>query len=132
MITTVFNVKSIILLNGEGVRSSFSFKKIIFSQENCYLAFEHQEEVYAYKLSIIDEKVFLDPIDDNDNCKISKLLSLCIKQCDQRHWAVGISYNETSSANSISTRFKISNHDQPLDILPFLLQTGANSIEISP
>lgn len=132
MITNVYNVKSIILLNGEGTRSSFSFKKIIFSQENCYLAFEHQGEVYAYKLSIVDEEVFLDPLDDNDNSILSKILSSNIKQDVQRYWAVGISYNETSSQNSTSTRFKISNHDQPLDILPFLLQTGVNSIEISP
>lgn len=132
MITNVYNVKSIILLNGEGKRNSFFFKKIVFSQEDCYLAFEHRSEVYAYKLNIVDGKVYLDPINDNDSSKISKILLTNIKKADQRYWAVGISFNETITQNSISTRFKISNHDQPLDILPYLLQTGVNSIEITP
>lgn len=86
--------------------------------------------MYVYKLSIVNDDVFLDQIDEDDTNLLLKILSFSIKKSTQRHWAVGISYNETYSQNTLSTRLKISNHDQPMDILPYLLQSGMNSIEI--
>ncbi|MCY9698317.1 hypothetical protein [Paenibacillus alginolyticus] len=128
MLPKVYNVKSIILLSEKGERDCYSFERIIFETESCYLVFKHDSEFYVYKLNLAENQLFMDPAEIEYIEQLSKTLSIDIKQDNLRHWAVGISYNETSSENKISTLFKISNQDQPLDILPFLLQTGEDSI----
>ncbi|BCG60450.1 hypothetical protein [Paenibacillus sp. URB8-2] len=128
MLPKVYNVKTIILLSENGHRESYSFEKLVFEKECCYLLFKKNYEFYVYKLYLADNQVFLDPAEDELTDALSKTFCKNIKNGPLRHWAIGISYNETTSKNKTSTQFKISNQDQPLDILPFLLQMGEDAI----
>ncbi|MFC0211378.1 hypothetical protein ACFFK0_02760, partial [Paenibacillus chartarius] len=52
------------------------------------------------------------------------------KSPEEEYWAVGISYNTSQNANGVISEFTISN-ERPLDILPYIIQTGAEHVFFS-
>lgn len=131
MVKKIYNVKSIVLINSKENKLIVKFEKLLFYNENCFISFNINGLNYIFKVILIEEDVYLDPVSDEELILISNIITTETMRFSERMWAVGISYNEFSGPDFCSTRFKISNNNKPIDILPYLLQTGEHSIDFS-
>ncbi|TDF95457.1 hypothetical protein [Paenibacillus piri] len=136
MIPKVSKVDSIILADNMG-QAAYKFKKIIFHKDRQYLLL-HQEDNFQLLRTRYDDG-FLKLIEVS-NKEYQELKDLGWLDFDQpnhnfnsnREFSVtGICFNRLGNESSMIIEYKSSSIEKPLDILPYIVQTGAEHVFFS-
>lgn len=137
MIPKVQNVESIIIRNHSDQQSIFKFRRVVFYNDHQYVFLDRPDcskilkAVYkSGSLLLVDvtEDEYIDlnlhvQWPHSDSCRESI-------HTNEEYWVVGISFNKYESENRFYSEFKISD-EKPLDILPFIVQTGVENVIFS-
>lgn len=137
MIPKVRNVESIIIRNHTNEQSIFKFRKVVFYNDNQYVLLYRSDCSKILKAVYKDGFLLLVDITEDEY----KELGLHFQWLYCSSWrltrgtveeyrVVGISFNKYESQNRYYSEFKISD-EKPLDILPFIVQTGVENVIFS-
>ncbi|KIL35624.1 hypothetical protein SD70_32040 [Gordoniibacillus kamchatkensis] len=137
MIPKVRSVESLILSNQSSEQFIFQFNKLIFLRNAQYLFLQQKECRKILKIKYCDGGLKLIGISRDEYTDLKDHIhwshndtSEISKSPEEEYWAVGISYNTSQNANGVISEFTISN-ERPLDILLYIIQTGAEHVFFS-
>ncbi len=137
MISKVISVETLILSNELSNQIAVRFRKILFHKGSQYLLVEQQEHWKILKAKYVEGALKLIGIskDEYKNLQshfhwLNHEIERDLIYSEEVYWALGISFNKLASKNSTVSEFKISN-GKPLDILPYILQTGDGHVFFS-
>ncbi|MGG1554091.1 hypothetical protein [Paenibacillus ferrarius] len=137
MIPKVHNVTTVILENQYAEQSAFTFVRVIFYHDLPYV-FLQQFGFIKVLRAVYEKKVLrlIEP-DHADIQEISSILENDLVNneisptCNEEYWVTGVSFNKTESQSQMNCEFKIASVEKPLDLLPYLIQTGAEHVLFS-
>ncbi|CAM4038252.1 hypothetical protein COLU111180_20450 [Cohnella lubricantis] len=133
MIPKVRSVESLILANKSSEQFAVRFRKIIFHKDAQFLILQREEEQQVMKIKSCNGTVkLIEPIKEELDAIIDYFhegyaqTSPDLKLTEE-YWVVGISFNKVENKGDYSTEFMISG-EKPIDILPYIVQTGAEHV----
>ncbi|MFH5181444.1 hypothetical protein ACHHV8_01665 [Paenibacillus sp. TAB 01] len=136
MIPKVRNVETVILENQLSEQSAFKFKSVIFHKYIQYVLLQQNASYRILKTTYVDKDLKLigpsyEEISDltEDLVKSGINLEMILLEPDLEYWVVGISFNKSVNPCRMNIEFKLS--EKPLDILPYIVQTGADHVLFS-
>jgi len=137
MIPKVQNVESIIIRNHLDEQSIFKFHRVVFYNDNQYVLLYRSDCSKILKSVYRAGFLLLVDITEDEYKELGLHFQWLHSSCwrasrhtDEEYWVVGISFNKYESENRFYSEFKISDK-KPLDILPFIVQTGAENVIFS-
>lgn len=136
MIPKVRSVESLILTNHSSEQFTVRFRKIIFHKDAQFLILQKAEEHYIMKIKSCNGTVKLIESTKEEFDELVGFLregyekSSSAPDLAEEFWVVGISFNRVENNNGCSSEFIISG-EKPIDILPYIVQTGAEHVFFS-
>ncbi|GKS09833.1 hypothetical protein YDYSY3_08330 [Paenibacillus chitinolyticus] len=137
MIPKVQNVESIIIRNHSDEQSIFKFHKVVLYNDNQFVLLYRSDCSKILKAVYKDGFLLLVDITEDEYKELGLHFQWMLCSCwrlsrrtDVEYWVVGISFNKCESENLFYSEFKISD-EKPLDILPFVVQTGVENVIFS-
>lgn len=136
MVPKVKTVESLIISNKLLEQLVCRFRKIIFYKDAQYLLLQLNDHWKILKtkdncgeLNLIE--IGCKEYDDlKDQIEyLHDKVPISLTETEEEYWVVGISFNRLQNECSITSEFKIS--EKPLDILPYIIQTGAEYVFFS-
>ncbi|ASS68154.1 MULTISPECIES: hypothetical protein [Paenibacillus] len=137
MIPKVRSVESLILTNQSSDQFVAQFRKIIFHNGAQFLILQRNDKQKVLKIKCCDDAVKLigpkkeefEELIDYFREGHTKTQASPIDS-DEEYWVIGISFNKVETKGGLSLEFKISD-EKPIDILPYIIQTGAEHVFFS-
>ncbi|KZS47055.1 hypothetical protein AWU65_14535 [Paenibacillus glucanolyticus] len=136
MIPKVSNVDLLILADNAG-QEIYKFKKVIFHKDTQYLLLLQQEGYKILKTRYDAKHLKLIEISNEEFQQLRDLRLLDFDQPERDHESIGefmvtgISFNKQGNEGGMLVEFKIASIERPLDILPYIVQTGAEHVFFS-
>ncbi|WP_173189707.1 hypothetical protein [Paenibacillus alginolyticus] len=136
MIPKVSNVDSLILADNAG-QEIYKFKKVIFHKDAQYLLLLQREGYKILKTRYDAKHLKLIEIrsEEFQQLRDLRLLDFDRPERDQESigefMVTGISFNKLGNEGGMFVEFKIASIERPLDILPYIVQTGAEHVFFS-
>lgn len=136
MIPKVRSVESLILTNQSSEQFTVRFRKIIFHKDTQFLILQRAEEHYIMKIKSCNGTVKLIESTKEEFDELVGFLregyakTSSAPDLAEEFWVVGISFNKVENNNGCSSEFMISG-EKPIDILPYIVQTGAEHVFFS-
>ncbi|MGM1050532.1 MAG: hypothetical protein ACQEXX_31055 [Bacillota bacterium] len=136
MIPKVSNVDSLILADNTG-QAVYKFKKIIFHKDRQYILLHLEDHFQLLKPRYDDGFLKLIEVRNDEYRELKDLGWLDYEQpknnfnSDREFSVTGICFNRSGNENSMTLEFKISSIEKPLDILPYIVQTGVGHVFFS-
>ncbi|MCK8489242.1 hypothetical protein M0651_18885 [Paenibacillus sp. MBLB2552] len=136
MIPKVRSVETLILTNQSSVQFAVRFRKIIFHKDAQFLIIQREEEQHVIKIKSCNGRVKLIVPTKEEYAELIGFLpegyaeTLSDPNFAEEFWVVGISFNKAENNDEYSSEFRISDQ-KPIDILPYIIQTGAEHVFFS-
>ncbi|MCR2802675.1 hypothetical protein [Paenibacillus soyae] len=137
MIPKVWSVESLILTNQTKEQFTSRFRKVIFHKDFQYLLLQQQDQFKVMKIKCCEEVVKLREANKDECMELEEYLQkwhvkalVDSMDSNEEYWVVGISFNKVVHKGCFSSEYRISDGN-PLDILPYIIQTGAEHVYFS-
>lgn len=133
MIPKVRSVESLILMNQTTEQFAVQFRKIIFHKGSQFLLLQQKEQHTVMKIKYCDSGYKLVGADREEYEELSGYfhgIMVNSRDSEEEYWVVGIGFNKLENQDGMSSEFRISN-EKPLDVLPYIIQTGAEYVYFS-
>ncbi|SDJ44773.1 hypothetical protein [Paenibacillus naphthalenovorans] len=133
MIPKVRSVESLILMNQSSVQLAVRFRKIIFHKGSQFLLLQQKEQHTVMKIKCCDNAYKLIGANREEYEELSGYfqgIPVNLTDTEEEYWVVGIGFNKVENQKGMSTEFRISN-EKPLDVLPYIIQTGVEHVFFS-
>ncbi len=127
------NIQSLVLLNIDNEQFIYKFYKLLLNDSDQFILISRNESLFCFRVHCFEDKMSLQSISSEESSRIEELLAniqeITFESGPPKTYrVVGFSYNHFESSLSSQTKFKISNNNQPINILPYIMQTGADNI----
>ncbi|MCY9661982.1 hypothetical protein P5G65_33870 [Paenibacillus chondroitinus] len=136
MIPKVRSVESLILSNRSSEQFAVRFRKIIFHKDAQFLILQWEEEQHVMKIKSCNGAVkLIESTKEEFDELIGFLREGYAKTSSdpdlaEEFWVVGISFNKVENNDGYFSEFRISD-EKPIDILPYIIQTGVEHVFFS-
>lgn len=138
IIPKVRNVDTLILENQLLEQIAFKFQKIIFYKNEQYVLLRQNEKYKMLRTRYEDGLLKLIEINNEelDNVKdyvdgLDFNIKMHYSNSSEEFWVTGICFNKSLNENCMDYEYKISSNERSLDILPYIVQTGAEHVFFS-
>jgi hypothetical protein len=120
-------------MNQSEDRYTVRFCKIIFHKGFQFLLIQHKDQHVVMKIKCCDSVCKLVGVNKGEYEELRGYyhgIPVILTNSEEEYSVVGIGFNKVEKQGVVSTEFRISN-DKPLDVLPYLIQTGDEHVFFS-
>jgi hypothetical protein len=131
---SIRNVRDIVFANEKNDRYWCLFRRVVFLSGKPIVLVEYEGKTYSYRVNPDTVNGSVEPVMAEDIRILKQAFPLDFSMvCEESFYKgelvlFGCSYNESRTAKHYRLQFAFSTEEQPLDLLCYLLQTGADYV----